>query len=304
LGEIAFDKKEMITVTSDTRIEDVAKMLKEHNVLSFPVFDSQKKQYIGIVDVLDIVGYTIWGTAFATRTPDPSFAKFEFSIDTVGEIVAKSERAKKLIVCEPTDTLDKLMRELSYFDHRALVAQKDDRTGQRIYKLISQTDIVKYLMQHSDKIDPKVLKTKVQEMGLVNPLGSKLYTVNHHEKALDGFRKMFSHAVLALAVIDDQGKLISTLSASDLRGITAEQLEWLLLPVLEFLSRIQKGKPAVPVTCTPSDSVEEAMIKAVAAKVHRVWVVNSAQTAVGVVTLSDFIRTVLYGDLVHMNTSM
>jgi len=132
LGEIAFDKKDMITVSSDARIEEVAKMMKEHNVLSLPVFDSQKKQYIGIVDVLDIVGYTIWGTAFASRQPDVAFAKFEFSIDTIGEVVAKSDRAKKLIVCEPTDTLDKLMRELSYFDHRALVAQKDDNWSENL----------------------------------------------------------------------------------------------------------------------------------------------------------------------------
>lgn len=70
LGELVFDKKELLQVDSDARIEEVAKILKEKNIISIPVFDTVKQSYIGIVDVLDLVGYTVWGTAFASKQPD------------------------------------------------------------------------------------------------------------------------------------------------------------------------------------------------------------------------------------------
>lgn len=301
LGELVFDKKELLQVDSDARIEEVAKILKEKNIISIPVFDTVKQSYIGIVDVLDLVGYTVWGTAFASKQPDIGFAKFEFTTDTIGEVVANSSRAKRLLVYQPTDTLDKLMRDLSYFDHRALVAAKDDRTGKHTYRLISQTDVLKHLWKNSKNIEPRILKSKLQELGLVNPSGSVVYTISTQDRAIEGFKKMFAHMVPAIAVVNEEKKLVSTLSASDLRGVSSEKLENLLSPVMDFL-QIQLGeKPPVPVTVTSTSSLEDAILKCLTAKIHRVWVVNSAQEPIGVVSYSDMIKSVLYGDLVHQS---
>jgi len=301
LGELIFDKTELIQVDSDARIEEVAKILKEKNILAVPVFDNVKNSYIGIVDVLDMVGYTVWGTAFASKQPDIGFAKFEFSTDTIGEVVANSARAKRLLVYEPTDTLDKLMRDLSYFDHRALVSAKDDRTGKHTYRLISQTDILKYLWKNSKNIEPRVLQAKLQELGLVNPRGSNVYSISSTDKALNGFKQMFAHMVPAVAVVGEGKKIIATLSASDLRGITSEKLENIISPIMDFLNSQNGEKPAVPVTVSSTSTLEEAILKCITAKIHRVWVVNSAQEPIGVVSFSDMIKSILYGDLVHQS---
>lgn len=67
--------------------------------------------------------------------------------------------------------------------------------------------------------------------------------------------------VPAIAVVNEEKKLVSTLSASDLRGVSSEKLENLLSPVMDFL-QIQLGeKPPVPVTVTSTSSLEDAILK-------------------------------------------
>ncbi len=45
----------------------------------------------------------------------------------------------------------------------------------------------------------------------------------------------------SLAIVDEQNRIVGNISASDLRGITIERIEDLLLPVLEFVDK-QRSK--------------------------------------------------------------
>jgi hypothetical protein len=63
-------------------------------------------------------------------------------------------------------------------------------------------------------------------------------TINWKERALDGFMKIQRNFISAVAIVDDDGKLIGTLSASDLRGIDGHRLKLMLLPALDFLKEM------------------------------------------------------------------
>jgi CBS domain-containing protein len=58
--------------------------------------------------------------------------------------------------------------------------------------------------------------------------------------AVTGFRKMSIHDLSGLPVLGDNGVLAGTLSESDLRGITQETFKHALLPVMDFLARVQR----------------------------------------------------------------
>jgi len=55
---------------------------------------------------------------------------------------------------------------------------------------------------------------------------------------------MFFHKVSAVAIADQNGKLVGNFSASDLRGIGEDNLQWLLDPISDFLRLI--GLRTVP----------------------------------------------------------
>jgi len=93
--------------------------------------------------------------------------------------------------------------------------------------------------------------------------------------------------VNALAVVDEHGKLVGTLSGSDLRGMSHDKIATVLLPVMEFLKAQHQEGLKSPVTCSKSDTVVSVVKKMLDHKVHRVWLQNEAGEPTGVISLSD-----------------
>jgi CBS domain containing-hemolysin-like protein len=79
----------------------------------------------------------------------------------------------------------------------------------------------------------------------------------------------------------------------DLTAIDGSSLEKLCSNVLEFLDYGYEGKGhPQPVTVESTDTLAAAVSKMINAKVHRVWVVDSAKRPTGVVTMSDVLRAI------------
>jgi CBS domain containing-hemolysin-like protein len=55
LKELVEHKRKLIYVHSDTTVKECTDLLKQKEILSVPVYDKEKKEFIGIVDVLDIM---------------------------------------------------------------------------------------------------------------------------------------------------------------------------------------------------------------------------------------------------------
>jgi CBS domain-containing protein len=117
--------------------------------------------------------------------------------------------------------------------------------------------------------------------------------------------------------VQRQGKLVASLSASDLRGVTSDEVDaLLLLPVLEFL---QRRRATTPFTCNPSTTLHDVSLNTYIAalffefsfvnlrslvpdsalvqvmkslvenKAHRLWIVDNEQKLLGVITLTDLL---------------
>lgn len=101
--------------------------------------------------------------------------------------------------------------------------------------MLTQTDVIQFIHEHLDSIKLDFASTQsITELGLMGP--KSLVTMSKNETAFDGYVKMKKNRVLALPVVDEQGKLVASLSNSHLRGLNAERLETLSLPVVEFLA--------------------------------------------------------------------
>lgn len=105
-------------------------------------------------------------------------------------------------------------------------------------------------------------------------------------------------------------KLIGTFSATDLRGCHLATLHtWLPLSAMKFAETISCSPvnaasnattPArVTVSCEAEAPLCEVIDMVVTKHVHRVWVVDSQDSLVGLVSLTDIIRVVRASLLSH-----
>jgi len=259
-------------------------LLKKENILSVPVYE--RGELIGISDVFDIM----MNTSFFE---DPS----KFQETKIASIVRKSSKPSDLTILKHTDSLLTAMHFLS--SHHQVLMSCPDRKGLKgsiTHQIITQSDVLKFCCTNLNQISllNEKLTTKLQGLGLVNPLGSKVIKISINDSAYKGFVEMAKGEVPAVAVVDELDHLQANLSASDLRGITSDKLSSAQLPVLEFLKIVQKtDKPFRPVTVHASSKLSEVILLMNCSQIHRVWVIDGSEKPIGVITMTDVLRTLI-----------
>jgi len=298
LGDLVFSKKELLHLDVDLTIGDALQYLKDHDILAAPVFNGKNCQYVGMVDTWDIM------TTFALcrycedliENPDADNLQDAhiFNQYKIKDLLEELPSTKKLYVFEPTDSLGFIMKPMEKGLNSCLVRQIDDHTRKNCYRMITRTDVIKHLMDHENEFG-KTFNMAIDELGFAFQAGKKdsLVIGRDNEVALLLYQRMFSFGVTAMPIVNKEGMLVTTLSPSDLKGMTKDKLHTLMLPVTTFL-RVMSGKcPAKPVTCGTKTRLRDVAMSALTAKVHRVWAVNSAQEPLGVVSFSDIIGAIL-----------
>ncbi|KAJ3087698.1 hypothetical protein HK102_010475 [Quaeritorhiza haematococci] len=148
-----------------------------------------------------------------------------------------------------------------------------------------------------------------------------------HHTALTCFKNMYIERVSGLAIVDDTGKIIASLSATDFLSAPSN-MELLNLPIMDYLrvttrrvhpppqethppppqqqQKIEAGEEeerekekeeeriAPPLVTCKSSTVRDVMGMVTKGGVHRVWVVEwPSMKPVGSVTLSDVVSAVV-----------
>jgi len=165
------------------------------------------------------------------------------------------------------------------------------------HKICSQTDVLKYISQHSRELKEDVLHSlKVKD---VRDLEQPLVTITVEDRAIDGFLKMLESKADACAVLDQRGKIVATLSASDLRGMTDDNLKTILLPVMEFLP-IMTGSKGSPLTCFENDQLIAVIKKILKASTRRCWLVDNQLRPIRLVSMGKIILCILDNACEHL----
>lgn len=110
----------------------------------------------------------------------------------------------------------------------------------------------------------------------------------------------------SVAVLNDDGAIIANMSASELLGISQENLSYLKEPVLQFLEKVsgcrfeinverEGEKPLSPITCEPEDDLKDVIKKMLEYGIHRVWITDKQKRPLGVNTLTDILRQLMIG---------
>jgi len=293
VGELVYWKRPLIAAAFEDTIEQVLVAMKQSNITAVAVChhnqtDKHQEKFKGIVSTLDIVTFIAFGL-FAVDKPKPSDREIEKAFSTpIGNLLGVHEEGKKLWMVEDELEVKRLLEVMAKGIHRVIV-----NMGDGTYRMCSQRDVVNFLLLTKDPDHQRCnldLRTKLSvALSKCEMEGRELETMKLDWTALDGFRKMEQRGVPALAVVDDDGVLLDCLSASDLRGMTRETVTDILLPVQDFLRQQKSRQNCMLATLGNNDSIQEALMKFVVTRCHRLWRVDDSLKLKGIISLSDII---------------
>ena len=291
--------RELITIGRSASVEEALKVLADNKVLSLPIRDGIN--FTGIMNIMDLVLFICFGSHFSEETNvTPTVLDTHASFNTpISVVTGLSEESKQTWMFDKTSKLPDAMEPFSLGIHRVLVP--NDKVTERPglvesmrsesgATLLTQTDFIDFLCLQADKLGP-IVNYSIGQLSLASEENTtRLLTITPRHMALDGFRKIGIREINAVAIVNDNDKIIGNLSSSDLRGITRYTLGRLFLPVMDFLGEMHGGKVPTPVTCSLNTSLLDIMNLVHKFRVHRVWIVHEDGRLIDVVTLSDILR--------------
>eukprot|EP00456_Euglypha_rotunda_P026981 TRINITY_DN2163_c0_g1_i22.p1 TRINITY_DN2163_c0_g1~~TRINITY_DN2163_c0_g1_i22.p1 ORF type:complete len:612 (+),score=106.94 TRINITY_DN2163_c0_g1_i22:120-1955(+) len=282
ISRLLGERKEAVTVASTASQKEVLELMSKNKYLAVPVKD--KDNIIGIATLLDI--FTLLFLEKTVQAKGDKITKDELvaawiengkqNIDTT----IFSRESVNFLIFDERESLFKVIESFAQGYHRVLVTSIFDSST----RFLSQTDVIAFLSSVIGKIGKQ---SKLQASKILATRESKLVTVASTRTALSAFQSLTTRELSAAPVVDSSGVLIASLSLSDLRGISSEDVPDLLLSVEEFLKKVHGGKIPKPITIKKDDTLADIIPLIAKARVHRVWVVDDDGKPSDVVSLTD-----------------
>jgi CBS domain-containing protein len=217
--------------------------------------------------------------------PDPQKIEF-FQNKTVGEIA----RHQYFPVSDDRSLLDivNVLVDMPKLRRIPIVADN------KLKRIVTPMDIVKLLVS---KDLGKTGQLKVSDVNL-HQGKAEIVKISKDATALEGFRLLETKNITGLAVVDDQNKVVGSLSISDLKAIMYDASEFinLHLPVSDFIRKVRQRDSLTPqgdISVTSQSTLSDVLNCFAKYQVHRVFIVDDAHILKGPpITLGDFLVAV------------
>eukprot|EP00475_Leptophrys_vorax_P015829 TRINITY_DN2219_c0_g1_i1.p1 TRINITY_DN2219_c0_g1~~TRINITY_DN2219_c0_g1_i1.p1 ORF type:complete len:326 (-),score=101.49 TRINITY_DN2219_c0_g1_i1:128-1105(-) len=280
-------KQDLVVVDGRASVAKALLLMQQFGVLSLPVlndkFDSKDAESVpfsGIIDITDILMYVAFGNFSETSDAIPTAEQLsgeKLSFLTVNDVVGAALKLQVgmfyngLFILKEEDSVKRALELSRGGVQRVLVD-----CGEGRYKVLSQMDILRFIATCDEDWVEEVSNKTLQSLSSIgrNDDFNELSTMKTTESALTGFRRMLRNKSDAVAVLNDDGKLVATLSPSDLRFLFERtgSLKDVLMSVVDFLADVHGTSSRKQLKVKETDEVRAAIFKCVLGKVHRVWV--------------------------------
>eukprot|EP01132_Coremiostelium_polycephalum_P005925 gene5925-7377_t len=292
-------KGKIITIKRSDSIDMALKVLSENDISSCPVMDPLG--CMGIIDMFDIVSYllSLFTKSEVTSGKSNKFvgmSYFNLNIDPVSVVLGSSSTSSPkpdLSLCpvRETDSVFSLIEMFAMNLPRVVVFTDGTGymgSGPQVHRLISQTDVVKYLWNHPT-IKEKLLKSK--HITVENLYRSSPKFVNESTPTIEVLRLLTEYKISAVAVVSEKGKFKNEISTDSWKGLNHENMELLFEDTKTFLKSKKKAKPVF--TCQIDTPIQEIWEEFSSKRIHRAWVLNDKKCLIGVLSISDLLKSLI-----------
>jgi CBS domain-containing protein len=273
---------DLVTVDPNQSVESTLAVLSIHKITGAPVFDASKQKIVGNVSVLDLATWIVRTYALSTEKESREFDANQIvsGMDTPIKNVLNWGLEPFLPVTQSTSLMELINNFFTWRVHRVPVVGEDwHATGS-----VSQSDVLKFLDTNRGRLQSVMGKT-LAELKLGQ---GAVISVVDTEPLIKAFGAIVENQYTGVAVVDVHGRLVSNISASDLRGLTKEKFPKLAMTIKDFLAMDTKKIP--PVTCHKEITVAQVVSSLVANRVHRLYVVDETLRPSNVITITTIMR--------------
>jgi len=277
--EIYVNMDNLITVqTNDSVGVAFDKLIKNH-ILSVPIIDPETQHFYNFLDILDIVHFAL-GVIHdgSLLNDDLDLVDIDFFKNTLCcQIVESYTNSYSL---SKIDNLSKAINIMVSLPHLQRLPVTDSQGN--LQGILSQSKLVEYLSGHIEKFP-------IQTQRLNELRGYKrLVKIKEDVPLKDAFIKMREERISGVAVVNDSGRVVGNISASDIKviGIDAQLIKKLFQPISEVIGLLQ-GK-LNPVTISTNTSLGQLFHIFTREKIHRMYL-EEDRDVVGVLNLSDIL---------------
>jgi len=243
------------------------------------------KRFYGFIDIVDIVTY-ISSKLTAPRANNqvqPWYAINEIASVACGVVGNFSQRNSTLIM-DANESIQNVIDDIAFDNyHRIALIENGFIVG-----VVTQSNLLEFFYKHNMWENMGSLSWQSVtnlKLGL-----REVCTVSPGTIVMDALKLMVQNRVSALAVVDNNKKLIGNLSASDMKNIGYDmELYTKLFGTVEDFIRPQ-FQTSLPVTVTPNTQFRDILALYDKKKIHRLYVTDSTNNVIGVVTPGDVLK--------------
>ncbi len=159
-----------------------------------------------------------------------------------------------------------------------------------ITNIITQSALIQSINDNMPRYMP-VASLTLTQLGLGSP--AAVISVSTEDTLRTAFRVIRKYDISAVPVINAvTGKIHGNISARDVRLLVMSNRITALLNLTAgaYLSTVTGVTVSSALTCTPDDTLEEVIKRLVQSRIHRIYVVDSQQHVIRVVSLRNILR--------------
>eukprot|EP01103_Thecamoeba_quadrilineata_P020158 TRINITY_DN8512_c0_g1_i1.p1 TRINITY_DN8512_c0_g1~~TRINITY_DN8512_c0_g1_i1.p1 ORF type:complete len:463 (-),score=102.68 TRINITY_DN8512_c0_g1_i1:66-1454(-) len=287
-------RKRLVLVGDNQPLDKALQHLNRHKITSLPIINEQNGNIIGVVNVLDIVNYL----CSVLDSEGFGSARWDFVLKSTGQLMQESN-SRSMVISNQASMFDAIQLLSQEGCHRLMVVDNDCQPHQQqgeekdLLGLMTQSDIIRFLSENPYWL--RMCANSRKSLGQLNMFGNEkskqVLTIEQNQLTRDAFKKMADNNSGGIAIVDDQGRLVAHLSASNVRGLSRTNFQLLNRPVFEFLQRDRRrGWWSMPICLNENDSLDKAILQFTTTRVHQMYICDEQGKPQHVVDLTDIIK--------------
>lgn len=260
--------------------------LVANGVRAAPLWESKKQSFVGMLTITDFINIL---HRYYKSPMVQIYELEEHKIETWRELYLQ-ETFKPLVNISPDASLfDAVCSLIKNKIHRLPVI--DPISGNALY-ILTHKRILKFLQLFmSDMPKPAFMKQNLDALGIGTY--HNIAFIHPDTPIIKALSVFVERRVSALPVVDESGKVVDIYSKFDVINLAAEKtynnLDITVTQALQHRSQYFEGV----VKCNKLEILETIVDRIVRAEVHRLVVVNEADSIVGIISLSDILQALI-----------
>lgn len=282
----------LIVLDTSLLVKKSLNILLQNNIVSAPLWNNKTSRFAGLLtssDFINVIQY---------------YFQFPEKFDLVDQLTLNGLRdIEKAIGVDQIETAsihpfkslyEACVKMIDSKARRIPLIDEDEKTHREIVvSVLTQYRILKFVALNckETKMLLKPIKN-LQGLGTIKDIA----TCTMDTPVIDVIHLLTQKSVSSVPIVDEQGKLINVYEAVDVLGLVKGGVyNDLVLSVGDALLRRPEDFEGVH-TCTLNDRLSTIMDTIRKSRLHRLFVVDDEGKLVSVITLSDILNYILFGE--------